>query len=209
MRKITILTFTTILSIFTFISCKHDPTPPIIVQSTVPTGICFQDEILPIIQSNCAYSGCHAGSQNPDLSTYNGIMKLVKVGDPQNSSLYKYAIGNKMPPSPKTLLNLDDVTFIYGWIQQGALDNSCACDTTVFTFSGAVSPIIRRNCLGCHGATSANPLTTFQQISDKADQILLDITYQYNPMPKPPTAKLSDCKITQIWKWIDSGKPNN
>ncbi len=136
-------------------------------------------------------------------------MKLVKASDPLNSKLYKYAIGSEMPPPPDQPLNLEQVKLIYGWIKQGALNNTCACDTNIYTFSEAVNPIIKRNCLGCHGANSNIPLNTFQQISDNADLILADITYQNNPMPKPPAAKLSDCKIRQIEKWIQSGKLNN
>ncbi len=193
-----------------FLGCKHETTPPIIDESTIPSGICFQDEILPMIQSNCAKSGCHtAGEEDPYLSNYNNILNTVKPGDPQNSKLYKYAIGSEMPPPPNSPLNLEQVTLIYGWIKQGAIDNSCACDTNIFTFSGAVLPVIKRNCLGCHGVNNDKPLLTYQDIFDNADNILADITYQNNPMPKPPIAKLSDCKITQIRKWINAGKLNN
>lgn len=199
-----------ILVVIILVSCKNETTPPIIDESTIPSGICFDGDILPLVQSNCAKSGCHTGGdEDPDLSNYNNIMKLVKAGDPLNSKLYKYAIGSEMPPPPDQPLNLEQVTLIYGWIKQGALNNTCACDTNIYTFSEAVNPIIKRNCLGCHGANSNIPLNTFQQISDNADLILADITYQNNPMPKPPAAKLSDCKIRQIEKWIQAGKLNN
>lgn len=199
-----------IFVVIILVSCKNETTPPIIDENTIPSGICFDSDILPLVQSNCAKSGCHTGGdEDPDLSNYNNIMKLVKAGDPLNSKLYKYAIGSEMPPPPDQPLNLEQVTLIYGWIKQGALNNTCACDTNIYTFSEAVNPIIKRNCLGCHGANSNIPLNTFQQISDNADLILADITYQNNPMPKPPAAKLSDCKIRQIEKWIQSGKLNN
>jgi len=209
MNKLFFTTCISILCILILCSCKHDTSPPIIDESTIPANICFNDEVLPLIQSNCAYSGCHAGDREPDLSSYDKIMQLVKPFDPQNSRLYKISIGSQMPPPPKTPLNLEQVTYIYGWIKQGALDNSCICDTNIFTFSGAVLPLIQRNCLGCHGSGSTIPLVTYQNIYDKANLILGDITYATNPMPKPPTAKLSDCKITQITKWINNLKPNN
>lgn len=203
-------TLSFIFAAFLLFSCKNESTPPIIDENTIPSGICFDSDILPLVQSNCAKSGCHSGGdEDPDLSNYNNIMKLVKTGDPLNSKLYKYAIGSEMPPPPNQPLNLEQVTLIYGWIKQGALNNTCACDTNIYTFSEAVNPIIKRNCLGCHGANSNIPLNTFQQISDNADLILADITYQNNPMPKPPAAKLSDCKIRQIEKWIQAGKLNN
>jgi mono/diheme cytochrome c family protein len=210
MKNKEILSIISAIILVVLISCKHESIPPIIDDTTVPSGICFQDEVLPVIQSNCAYSGCHAaGGEDPDLSTYSSIKQLVNAGDPQNSKLYKYAIGSEMPPTPKTPLNLEQVTLIYGWIKQGAPDNSCACDTNVFTFNDAVLPIIKRNCWGCHGVNDDIPLVTYQNIFDNADNILADISYENNPMPKPPTAKLSDCKITQIRKWINAGKLNN
>ena len=208
-KILTLFSVITATIIVVLVSCQHDSTPPIIDESTVPAGICFTDDIFPLIQSNCAYSGCHSGEQEPDLSSYGSIMKLVKIGDPENSRLYKYAIGSQMPPKPNTPLNLEQVTLIYGWIKQGALDNTCACDTNIFTYSGAVLPIIKRNCWGCHNTGSSKPLTTYQEIADESSDIYDDITYANNPMPKPPAAKLSDCKITQIQKWINSGKPNN
>ncbi|MEI6823041.1 MAG: hypothetical protein WCL51_14005 [Bacteroidota bacterium] len=198
------------ISMVVIISCKHDSTPPIIDESTIPAGICFSDDVLPLIQSNCAYSGCHSGSQNPNLSTYADIMKLVKAGDPQASRLYTTCIGSSMPPKPHSFLNLEEVTLIYGWIKQGAPNNTCACDTSIYTYSGAVLPIIKRNCWGCHGTGSSKPYTNWQEISDAAYNIVQDITDSSgNPMPKPPTAKLSDCKITQIAKWYNAGTPNN
>jgi len=210
MKKRILFASITTLCIFIFSSCKHESVLPVIEDSTIPANICFQDEVLPIIQSNCAFSGCHVpGDEEPDLSNYNEIKRLVKPGDPENSKLYKYASGSEMPPAPRTPLNLQQVTYIYGWIKQGALDNTCACDSNVFTFNAAILPIIQRNCLGCHGAGSNKPLINYQNIKDNADAIYGDITYANNPMPKPPTAKLSDCKILQIKKWINNGKLNN
>lgn len=194
-----------------FISCKHEPSPPIIDESKIPSGICFQDEILPMIQSNCAKSDCHvAGEEEPDLSNYTSIMKSVKAGDPQNSRLYKYAIGSEMPPSPNTPLNLQQVTLLYGWIKQGALDNSCGCDTNVYTFSAAVKPIIQSYCIGCHNTGSQNQeLVTYLNIKNKADDILKNISGIGTMMPPAPATPLSACKITQIKKWINAGKLNN
>ncbi|MEI8203039.1 MAG: hypothetical protein WCH34_08520 [Bacteroidota bacterium] len=208
MKNHVILTCFTAL-ILLISSCKHDPTPPIIDESTLPSNICFSDEIQPIIRSNCAYSGCHAGNQDPDLSTYDGIMHLVKAGNPQSSRLYTLAIGSQMPPSPKTPLNLQQVTLIYGWIKQGALNNTCGCDTNLFTFSGAVLPTILNFCSGCHSGSSPSGdinLETYSQIAG-ATNLYSRITNTSSPMP--PSGLMDACKITQIKKWIDAGKPNN
>ncbi len=195
-------------------ACKHEPVAPIIDESTIPSNICFNEEILPLMQSNCAYSGCHAGNQDPDLSTYNGIMDLVKPGNPKGSRLYEFAIGSQMPPSPKTPLNLQQVTLIYGWIKQGALNNTCGCDTNIYTFSGSVLPTILNFCSGCHsGATPSGNinLQNYSQIVYAIDNKGLygKITGASDPMPPPPSGLMSACRILQIKKWIDAGKPNN
>ena len=83
------LVFICLTSFVVFSSCKHDPTPPLVDESTLPANICFSDKILPMIKSNCY---CHAENQDPKMGTYDDISKLVVPGDPQNSQLYKYAI---------------------------------------------------------------------------------------------------------------------
>jgi uncharacterized membrane protein len=198
--------------IFVLSSCKHDSTPPVIDESAIKDTVYFYDEVLPIIQSNCAISDCHTnGEEDPDLSNYSNILKLVKPGDPQNSSLYKYAIGSEMPPAPKTPLNLEQVTSIYGWIKQGALANIEPCNSSDSSFNNAVFPIIKRNCLGCHNTGSTNgALTNFDEISAKANTILSRITTQSGSiMPPSPANPLSDCKKTQITNWINKGKHND
>ncbi|MFZ4399788.1 MAG: hypothetical protein ACOYO1_07120 [Bacteroidales bacterium] len=198
--------------IFALSSCKHDSTPPVIDETAIKDTVYFYDEVLPIVQSNCAISGCHTGGEEePDLSNYSNILNMVKPGDPQNSRLYKYAIGSEMPPPPKTPLNLEQVTLIYGWIKQGALENMETCDTSIYTFAAATSPIIKRNCLGCHNTGSANgELTNHSQISAKATTILGRIKGQSGSiMPPSPAKPLSECKITKITNWINNGKQND
>ncbi len=189
-------------------SCKHDTTPPLIDESNPDTTACFQGKVLPLIKSSCAYSGCHAGNQNPNLTTYESIMKLVKPGNPTGSKLYQLAVGNTMPPKPNSLLNIDQASLIYWWIARGANNDSCACDTTS-TFT-AVSKIIQLNCVGCHG--SVNPggninLTSYSNISNNASKVLNAITGATELMPK--TGALQDCQINQISNWISNGKLNN
>ncbi len=201
-----------VIMIASFAACKHDPTPPLIDESTIPNNICFSDQVAPIILSNCAYKGCHAGNQDPDLSSYSGIMKLVKPGNPSASRLYQYAIGSQMPPSPKTPLNLQQVTLIYGWIKQGALNNVCDCDTNQFTYASTILPIIQNSCSGCHGGASPGGnvvLANYNEIVNAVQtrNLLSRISNASNPMP--PSGLMSACKIEQISKWISSGTPNN
>ncbi|NVN96445.1 MAG: hypothetical protein HXX18_14310 [Bacteroidetes bacterium] len=215
--KLVLISFVLIIAAISLSSCKHDSIPPIIDESAIKDTVYFNDVVLPIIQSNCAYSGCHAGEQNPELSNYSSIKKMVNPGDPKNSRLYTYAIGNKMPPSPKTLLNLDQVTSIYGWILQGALENTEPCDAFQYAFKKDILPLIQRNCISCHNKGSTNgtgpnkgELTDYSQISAKANTILDRISGKNGSiMPPSPQKPLSDCKITKFSNWVNDTIKDN
>lgn len=113
-------------------ACKHKTVDPAAIRT-----VCFETEVFPIFQVNCAINGCHAdngGSEDReeegfDLRTYSGIVENVSPGNPENSKLYK-AITAKgeeiMPPKPSSPLTESQRTLIYIWILQGAT----RCDTT-------------------------------------------------------------------------------
>ncbi len=107
---LTILTF-----ILFFAACKH--TAPEQVVPPPPAGgggggtgttlVCFESEVLPIFQSNCAKSGCHDAITHEKgyvLDSYaNIIRKGIVVGSATNSEIYEvlFETGNdKMPPAP-------------------------------------------------------------------------------------------------------------
>ena len=113
-----------------FISCKHKAQNI----SNLRT-VCFQTEILPIFQSNCAISGCHNNSESNhelNLNDYNGIIKNISPGNPGKSELYN-SITSKwvelMPPPPYSPLSEIQRSLIYVWILQGA--NNTICDSTI------------------------------------------------------------------------------
>jgi hypothetical protein len=103
------------------------------------------------------------------------------------------------------------------WINQGAKNNNCigSCDTAVFTYSGAVKPLIDAKCRGCHNPANLGgniDLSTYAEVRIVAlnGKFYGSVAQQpgYSPMPKNGI-KLSDCEIRQIQKWIQSGSPNN
>jgi hypothetical protein len=105
-------------------SCTHDP-----VGVDAQPKVCFGTEVLPIIQSNCAKSGCHAGGYELDLSTPANILRHVVPFKPNQSSLYTVTTStwiSPMPPSPNSALTLQQRTTIALWILQGA---STSCGT--------------------------------------------------------------------------------
>ena len=104
-------------------------------QSNMPAR--FSDIQTEVFSKNCATSGCHNGTQNPNLSAgvaYDNLvnqpsaqipsMLRVKPGDSNNSYLMKKLTGDGtsvMPPSGQ--LSQVTIDSIAAWIDRGALNN--------------------------------------------------------------------------------------
>jgi hypothetical protein len=145
----------------------------------------------------------------------------IRPGNPGGSDLYKMIIdndpGDRMPPPPRDPLSAAQRELIRKWIADGAQNLVCAslCDSTVYTFSGAIKPLIEMKCQGCHSSSAAQGginLSTYNGIKITVDNGRLwgAVNHQigFSAMPKNG-AKLSDCELTQIRKWIEAGAPNN
>lgn len=226
-------------------SCKHYPVdigddnptdtiPPPPPDDTTgvpcdPNVVYFDQQVLPILISNCAMSGCHDAASHEDgvvLETYEKVMSTagVKPFKPGDSELYEVITtndqGDRMPPPPASPLTADQIALIAKWIQQGAKDLDCnpdagGCDTTNVTFSAYVFPVVQNYCLGCHKGTSASggiDLNGYQGVKTIAldGRLYGSVSHGtgYSPMPQN-SAKLSDCRISKIKAWIDAGAPNN
>jgi uncharacterized membrane protein len=219
------------LVIVVFFACRHQlldgpgsgsGVPPA-VSGCSPDSVYFVNEIMPIISSNCTMSGCHDAvthAEGVNLTTYNNIIHYVSAGNASGSKLYKSIIrtnGDRMPPPPMAPLTADQRTKIQKWIDQGAKNNNCigSCDTSVFTYSGAVKVIIGNKCAGCHNPSSLGgsiDLSTYNGVKAVAlnGKLYGSVANQpgYSPMPKN-SSKLPDCEIRQIQKWINAGSLNN
>lgn len=237
-NKIVYVLFSLITGLFVLNACRHEilnpgngsggggtggggNLPP--TSNCNPDSVYFVNDIMPLISSNCTMSGCHDNITHADgvnLTTYNKIMGYVRPGDAANSKLYKVIIktdGDRMPPPPMAPMTTAQKALIQKWINQGAKNNSCigSCDTTVFTYSGAVKPIMDNKCAGCHNPSNLGgniDVSTFAAVRVVAlnGKLYGSIAHQtgYSPMPKN-AAKLSDCEIRQVQKWITAGSQNN
>lgn len=229
------ITLVTGLFIAVFISCKHEPpmapgggggtdTTSNNTRPCDPDSVYFNKDILPLILQNCAKSGCHDQNSASDgviLTNYQNILSTGDVvpGNPGNSDLYDVVTetdpSKVMPPPPATPLTSAQQALIYKWIQQGAKNNSCGenCDTTQFNYSGTISSIISSNCIGCHSGTNPGGgilLNTYDNVKAQCvNGKMLPAVKKTGPVPMPPSAssKLSDCKITQITKWMNNNYP--
>lgn len=207
--------------------CQHEP--PLDPDGTFseycnPDSVYFGNTVLPILQSNCAMSGCHDATSHRDginLSSYYDIMNsdVVVAGNANESELIEVLTetgDDLMPPPPNAPLTSEQIALLSLWINQGARFNNCAgCDTNQFTFSAHIWPIIQNNCTGCH--SGANPdggvaLTNHAEIAASANNGslmgVLTATNGYNLMPQNSYG-LPQCKITQIENWINHGTPND
>lgn len=225
-----------------FNSCKHDIinsvatyskdtvfvlVPPVVTNPTTGTPttasdtVCFNTEILPLYVSYCGSAGCHDVTSHREgviTTDYAHIMNGIRPKNAANSNYYTI-IGNGMPPKSSPQLTSTHLASIKKWIDQGALNTNCTnvCDTTVFTYAGAIKTILSTNCGGCHGVSpgSANVYlgdyaSTKAYVSANKSIFLNAINYATTIAASkrmPPSGKMVNCKIVQIQKWINNGYP--
>lgn len=220
----------------TFEACQHepfgsgeDPAVPTDPDACDPDVVYFESQVLPILQSSCAISGCHDAATAEDgvvLTSYEKVMQTgeIRAGNPRDSELYEKLVENdkdeRMPPPPRERLPQEQIDLIAKWITQGAKDLTCnddsgVCNTENVGFAATVQPIINTHCRGCHsgGSPSGNVnLSTYSGIAAVANSGRLYGAIAHQPgfiaMPQGG-AKLSQCSIDQVKNWIDAGAPNN
>lgn len=203
-------------------ACTHLPNVPDPAPEPCDPGIVdFTNEIYPMIQSNCAMSGCHVGpnaAEDMDFSTYAGIRAQVKPGDPNDSELYEvlFETGDDlMPPPPMAPLSAAQKARIRLWIEQGANETNCAgaCDSTsATTYSAVIAPMIQTQCIGCH--QGANPsggvaLSTYSDVSGAVTYMgLVDAVNGVNGRSQmPPSGRMSNCNVALLERWVRAGMP--
>lgn len=230
-------------------SCKHEPVDiegfeiennqdttqnNIDTTSTCsPDSVYFENDILPIIISNCAMSGCHDAQSAQNgviLNNYSNIVNTgdVRPGNPGNSDLYEVITdtdpADRMPQGMPALSQAN-IDLIRTWIAQGAQNNSCEeqlgnCDTTNVGFSTDIQTILQNNCLSCHSAAAQQgqvDLSNYTNVKVYADNGRLfgavnhDAGYTQMPYDgtNDGTPRLDECKILTIKAWINQGAQNN
>ena len=232
MRKVKFIVLAVVMAVLVA-TCRHElppplnttgGPPPVISGSCNPDSVYFANTILPLISSNCAMSGCHDPGSHKEglvLNNYSGIMRLVVPGNAGGSKLFKVITttnpGDVMPPPPHSRLSTANIAAIQKWINQGAKNNQCSppCDTALFTYSGAISPMFNTYCKGCHNPSSLGggvDLSSYATVKAIAStgRLMGSIKHSpgYIPMPQGGN-KLQDCQVREVEKWIQSGMPNN
>lgn len=217
------------------LACKHEPLVPVDPLVDPPAGsacspdsVYFQNQILPLLVSNCTESGCHNAQDHEEdivLTSYQTLMSTVErisSNDWEKNKLIKSLQETKIEermPQNKPPFTTDQINMIKKWVSQGALNNACdesfgGCDT----LSGAryatfVQPLVQSKCKGCH--SGSNPqggikLTTYLEIKALAldGRLYSSVTASANWMPKGG-ARLDDCKLAKLKQWVDAGALEN
>ena len=183
-------------------------------------SVCFIEEILPILQSNCAMSGCHdpvTANGDVKLNSYYNVLSTVS-GSKLINSITNTDPNDRMPRSPLPPLSQAQIDLIKKWVSEGMkndIDCGKGCDTTNVTFAKSISPIITNYCQGCHNNSNLSGGINLQGYTNIITHVnsgrLIGTIEQksgFSPMPKGGT-KLSDCNIKKIQIWVAAGAPNN
>lgn len=213
-------------------ACKHEPPvapePPDdngggSGQPCDPNVVYFEQQVLPMLISNCAIPGCHnvPTDENDDIQI-TSYATLMSSGIVQNGDFWEALNEDDpdkvMPRPPQAPLSQEQLNTIWQWLQQGAQNTSCqeaGCDTLNVTYSGSIVPIIQQSCQGCHSGPTPQGglnLTAWSVVNALANDGRLVQAVNHTPptAPMPPTGpKISACKIRQIELWVAAGAPNN
>jgi uncharacterized membrane protein len=234
------VSFILVISLATMIlSCKHDlltPSDGVTPTDTTtnnpdtfsmvgwkcsPDTVYFQFDVLPIMISSCAPSGCHNAATKADgyqLTDYATVIKKgISAGRVTNSKLYTEIVKGTMPPKNSGItMTQAQKDMIAKWINQGAKNLTCnqsfgKCDTANVKFSSFVAPIVQNKCQGCHNSTPPL-LSNYTQIkaSVQSGKFAGSINHAagFSAMPQG-SAKLPTCELNKINAWIKAGARNN
>lgn len=224
MKKVNFLLLLLAIGIV-FSTCKHE-TIQIPIGNPIDTNhviippiddkVCFNTQILPLITSSCAQTGCHDALTHTEglrLYSYTGIMNLG------TSNLLNYiqrTSGKVMPPLPQPRMDPASIALIKKWISEGAQNRICtptACDTTNVKYSTHIAPVMNTYCKGCHNIGNKGDNVNLDNFADASTNTLIGkvlctitATGACTLMPKGGPA-LSSCNIRKIQLWAASNCP--
>ena len=102
------------LVMFISASCTWDNAEDLYGKTDCPPGITFNAHIQPIINTNCAVSGCHIqGQQYPPLTSYDEVFAVRDRVKKQTST------GSMPPASSGRSLTKAEIDMIACWVDDG------------------------------------------------------------------------------------------
>ena len=110
------------MGLITWSSCTFDTTPRTVDCDNL-SDISFAEDVLSIVQTNCATAGCHNAASAKSgyvFEDYSGTKNAVDNGRLIGVINHESGFSN-MPPSFQ--LDVCDRGIIETWVNEGALDN--------------------------------------------------------------------------------------
>lgn len=241
MKRLILLPFFSLMIMALAPSCKHNPylpddltdDPNDTIDNSQPCSqdtVYFENQIQPILISNCAKPGCHDANTREEgynFADYNDFINTDAFdgGNLGNSEVWDVINENDpdkiMPEPPNAPLTQDQKNLIRTWILQGAKNNGCTdsnCDTTNLSLASDIRPIFQASCMGCHSSAAANAsgaginLETYPTLQTYAGNglLLCAVIHGSGCTPMPfGGAKLPACQVDKIVSWINAGALNN
>jgi hypothetical protein len=127
MKRLLIYTGLMLALVISFTSCYKDIIKPELADDPEgpPKQVSFKNQLAPLLDANCAKSGCHvSGAHKPYLTadiSYQQIVNggFVNLAIPKESILYKNIYGEMAEHIPSKA----DKQKVYDWIRNGAPNN--------------------------------------------------------------------------------------
>ena len=129
-HKVKITSLVLLLMFGLLMGCYKKTTLLIDDTPAITKTVSFSTDIVPLLTTNCAKSGCHNGSVSPDLSAAKAFTSLVdgnfvSTSTPSNSLVYLWLTGKEAATMPLGASNNPSNIngYILAWIAQGAENN--------------------------------------------------------------------------------------
>jgi hypothetical protein len=129
-NKLKIISLVGLLFFACMTGCYKTTTLLIDDSPAITTTVGFSSDIVPLLTTNCAKSGCHNGTISPDLTAANAYNSLVNgnfvsTSTPANSLVYLWLTGKESATMPLGASNNPSNIngYILAWITQGAENN--------------------------------------------------------------------------------------
>jgi hypothetical protein len=101
---------------------NHNLEPSLVIDCSGINTVSFASDIQPIINSNCAISGCHNGDLGADIDWTDPVKFKNRAGEASRRVRLPSSHSHHMPRTGE--ISLDEITLIVCWAEQGASINN-------------------------------------------------------------------------------------
>ncbi len=86
------------------------------LSARIRTGVSLENDIMPIINSNCAITGCHANVTSPRFNSKEDVIAAA-------ARIKARTQAKTMPPASRPEMSQEEIDLIACWVDDDALDN--------------------------------------------------------------------------------------